>query len=357
MILDPHTVEIRASDGSVRRLSTKNILVATGGHAVRIPIPGAEHAITSDEALVLEELPGSSILVIGGGYIAVEFAGIFNGLGARVHLMHRAPLPLRKFDGECRAQVMENMRGRGIDVMANCLPQRIDKDPNGTGYVVTYLDEYGIENQLKCGLVMMATGRLPRTRGLGLEDAGVELNPKTGGVVVDEFSRSSVPSVWAIGDVTERMELTPVAIMEGKALVETLFGPEPKKPDYGFVASAVFSQPPLGTVGLTEEEAIQQLKGELDVYVSKFRPMRNTLSGSPEKTLMKMLVHVATDKVIGCHMVGPDAGEIMQGLAVALKCGATKEQFDATVGIHPTSAEEWVTMSSPARSVIFLEDA
>lgn len=348
VVLDAHTVEVRAADGSVRRLRTRNILVATGGHAVKIPIPGAEHAITSDEALVLEELPGSSVVVIGGGYIAVEFAGIFRGLGANVHLMHRAPLPLRKFDDECRSQVLENLRGRGVDVLAGCQPLRVEREGEGA-FVVRYSDPSGAERSVRCGVVMMATGRRPRTRGIGLEDAGVEMDTKSGAVKVDAYSRTSVPSIWAIGDATERMELTPVAIMEGKALVETLFGPEPVKPDYEYIASAVFCQPPLGTVGMTEEEAVAKLAGELDVYVSKFRPMRNTLSGSPEKTLMKMLVHVASDKVVGCHMVGPDAGEIMQGLAVALKCGATKRQFDATVGIHPTAAEEWVTMSSATR--------
>ncbi|KFM27223.1 Glutathione reductase, chloroplastic [Auxenochlorella protothecoides] len=348
VVLDPHTVEVRAADGSVRRLRTANILVATGGRAVKIPVEGKEHAITSDEALVLDEYPDTSIAVIGGGYIAVEFAGIFKGLGADVHLMYRAPLPLRAFDDECRSAVAENLELRGIHVHSECNPTSIEKEGEGR-YVLHYRDGSGQEHTLRCGKVMMATGRRANTRGIGLEDAGVELAPKSQAIVVDEFSRTSVPSIWAIGDVTDRVALTPVALMEGRALVETLFGGRDVAPDYANIASAVFAQPPLATVGLSEKEAQEKLSGEVDVYVSKFRPMKNTLSGAEEKTFMKMLVHVESDKVVGCHMVGPDAAEIMQGLGIALKCGATKAQFDATVGIHPSSAEEWVTMGTPSR--------
>ncbi|GAB4821380.1 hypothetical protein N2152v2_008426 [Parachlorella kessleri] len=349
-IVDPHTVEVKESGGSVRHLHTKNILVATGSHAVKIPIPGAEHCITSDEALVIDEYSTNSIVIIGGGYIAVEFAGIFRGLGAEVYLMYRAPLPLRSFDEECRAIVSENLEKRGIHVLSECNPTKVEKQHDGT-YTLHYTDKAGQPNTVTTGRVMMATGRKPNTRGLGLEEAGVETDPKTKAVVVDEYSHTNVPSVWAIGDVTDRMDLTPVALMEGKALAATLFGGKPTIPCYENIPTAVFCQPPLGTVGMTEEQAVELLCGEIEVYVSRFKPMRSTLTGRDERTFMKMLVHVPTNKVIGCHMVGPDAAEITQGLGIALKCGATKAQFDSTVGIHPSAAEEWVTMSSPARRI------
>lgn len=350
VILDPHTVEVRSADGSVRQLRTKNILVATGSHAVKLPIPGAEYAITSDEALVLEEIPSAPVVILGAGYIAVEFAGIFNGLGAEVHLMFRAPLPLRGFDEECRVVVAENLQKRGVNLHAGCHPTRIELSADGS-YVLHFTDKEGKEQSLKAGKIMMATGRKPSTRGIGLEDVGVSVDEKSRAIKVDQYSHTNVPSIWAIGDVTDRMNLTPVALMEGKALAATLFGNKPSVPDYDNIPTAVFCQPPLGTVGMSEEDAIERLHGDLDIYVSKFKPMRNTLSGRDERTFMKMIVHVPTDRVVGCHMVGPDAAEIMQGLGVALKCGATKQQFDSTVGIHPSAAEEWVTMSAPARRV------
>jgi len=351
LILDDHTVEVRCQDGSVLRLSTKNILVATGGHAVKLNIPGAEHAITSDEALVLDKVARESIVIVGGGYIAVEFAGIFRGLGAEVHLMYRADFPLRKFDNECRTLVAENLLKRGVQTHSGCTPERIERLLDGT-YALHYRNMAGENETIVAATIMFATGRKPNSKGIGLENVGVIMNEKNGAVCVDEYSRTNVPSIFAIGDVTDRMNLTPVALMEGKALAATLFGGDPTKPDYENVPSAVFCQPPLATVGMTEEEAIQKLSGEIDVYVSKFRPMRNTLSGRDEKTFMKMLVHVPTARVIGCHMVGADAAEIMQGLGVALKCKATKQQFDSCVGIHPSAAEEWVTMSAPARRVL-----
>lgn len=245
--------------------------------------------------------------------------------------------------------VAENLVKRGVTTHPECHPQRIEKLEDGS-LLLHYTDAGGASATLACGAVLMATGRLPRTRGLGLEDAGVELDPRTSAVRVDAYSRTAVPSIWCIGDATDRMCLTPVAIAEGKALAATLFGGgDPVQPDYAGVPTAVFCQPPLSAVGPHETEAAAQFAGELDVYVSRFRPMRNTLSGCEERTLMKLLVHVGTDKVVGAHMVGPEAGEIMQGLAIAVKCGATKAQFDATIGIHPSSAEEWVTMSAPTR--------
>eukprot|EP00887_Chlorella_sp_A99_P002348 scaffold10.g2348.t1 len=368
VILDPHTVEVRAADGSVRQLKAKNILVATGSRAVKLRIPGAEHAITSDEALVLEEVPAAPVVILGAGYIAVEFAGIFRGLGAEVHLMYRAPLPLRHFDEECRAVVAENLQKRGIALHPESHPTRIEPAEGGL-FTLHYTDRAGQEQSITAGKVMMATGRRPNSRGIGLEDVGVALDPKSGaikvgerrevhpagacgvvvvwrGVVVrgalclayrwvDQYSHTNIPSIWAIGDVTDRMNLTPVALMEGKALAATLFGGRPTVPDYDNIPTAVFCQPPLGTVGATEEEAVEKLHGELEIYVSRFKPMRNTLSGRDERTFMKMIVHGPTNR----------------GIGVALKCGATKAQFDSCVGIHPSAAEEWVTMSAPTRRV------
>ncbi|KAL4515526.1 hypothetical protein Ndes2437B_g06962 [Nannochloris sp. 'desiccata'] len=351
IVLDPHTIEVRGTDGTVKTLRAKNILIATGGHAVKINIPGAEHAITSDHALVIDSLAAKQPLVIvGGGYIGVEFAGIFKGLGADVHLVCRQKYPLGVFDGECRAVVADNMERRGIHLHMECSPSSITRNPDGS-LLVHYADKHGATGEIHAAKVMFATGRAPSTKGLGLEDAGVRTDPNTGAITVDEYSRTNVPSIWAIGDVTGRMALTPVALMEGKALAATMFGGVPTKPNYDNIPTAVFAQPPLSSVGYSEEQAIKQLSGDIDVYVSRFRPMRNTLSGRDEKTFMKMLVHVDTDRVVGCHMVGPDAAEIMQGLGIALKCGATKAVFDSTVGIHPSAAEEWVTMSSPARTV------
>lgn len=351
-LVDAHTVEVSGPDGSKRTLRAKNILVATGGYATRLDIPGAEHAITSDEALALDNLPpeGRPVLIVGSGYIAVEFAGIFNGLGAETHLMFRADSPLRGFDEECRAQVADNLAKRGINLHAGELPTSIEKVGEHHYRVTCAKAGGGGERVLEVGLVMMATGRKPKSDDLGLKELGVELDSK-GAIKVDDVSRTTVPNVWAIGDVTNRINLTPVALMEGMALAKTLFGGEPTKPDYQFVASAVFCQPPLASVGYSEEEAVAKLAGPVDVYTSKFRPMKGTISGREERTLMKLIVDGDSDRVVGCHMVGPDAAEIMQGLAIALKCGATKKQFDSTVGIHPSAAEEFVTMRTRTRRV------
>lgn len=352
IVLDPHTVEVRGADGSVRRLKTRNILVATGGRAVKPKIPGVELGITSDEALVLDNVPeGGTIVIVGAGYIAVEFAGIFCGLGYNVHLVVRGPEVLRGFDDECRAVVRENMEKRGVKVHLQTNPTKLERNAEGGIDFHYYDNKEQAGGIIKAAQVMFATGRAPNSRGIGLEDAGVALDEKTRAVKVDEYSHTNVPSIWAIGDVTDRMNLTPVALMEGKALVATLFGGKKTVPDYENVPTAVFCQPPLGTVGLTEDQAVEELHGEIDVYISRFKPMKNTLSGRDERTFMKMIVHVPTNRVVGCHMVGPDAGEIMQGLGIALKCGATKAQFDSCVGIHPSAAEEWVTMSTAARRV------
>jgi len=334
-VVDPHSVEVEG-----RRFTAENILVATGSWPCVPEIEGVEHAITSNEAFHLERLPARA-LIIGGGYIAVEFAGILHGLGVDVVQLYRGPLFLRGFDDDVRATLAAEMRKKGIDVRFDARAAKIEK--RGSGIVATLEDG----EVLEADLILNATGRLPLIRDLGLEDAGVELNAK-GAVVVDPYSRSSVESIWAVGDVTDRINLTPVALAEGMALAKTLYGGAPTRPDYEGVPSAVFSQPPIGTVGLTEAAARERY-GDIDVYRSRFRPLKHTLSGRDEQTMMKLVVDRASDRVVGCHMVGPDAGEIVQGFAVAMKCRATKAQFDATIGIHPTAAEEFVSLREPVR--------
>jgi glutathione reductase (NADPH) len=332
-IVDPHTVEVAG-----RRMTAEHILVATGGWPWLPGIPGIEHAISSNEAFHLESLPRRA-LVVGGGYIAVEFAGIFHGLGAEVVQLYRGPLFLRGFDDDVRATLAEEMQRKGIDLRFEANPEKIEK--SAAGLLVTLSDGSRIETDL----VLYATGRQPLTADLGLEGAGVELDGE-GAIVVDDYSRTRVPSIWAIGDATNRINLTPVALSEGMAFAKTAFGGEPTRPDHEDVPSAVFSQPPTASVGATEHEARERY-GEVAIYRSRFRALKHTLSGREEKTMMKLIVDVASDRVVGCHMVGPDAGEIVQGVAIALKCRATKAQFDATIGIHPTAAEEFVTMREP----------
>jgi glutathione reductase (NADPH) len=329
-LVDPHTVEV---DGV--RYTAANILVATGAHPVMPAIPGIEHAITSNEALDLPALP-RRIIIVGGGYIAVEFAGIFNGLGAEVQLVIRGEELLGGFDDDIRVCLAQELRQRGIDIRARTHIARVDKRDHGYDLTTAKGDT------LSADLVMYATGRRPNTRGIGLEEAGVQLDGEKA-VAVDEWSRSSVPHIYAVGDVTDRLNLTPVAIAEGRALAETLFNNNPIAIDHRLVATAVFGQPPIGAVGLTEQEA-RQRHDAVDIYRTRFRPMKHTLSGREERTLMKLIVDRQSDRVLGCHMLGADAPEIIQGLAIALKCGATKRQFDATIGIHPTAAEEFVTM-------------
>ncbi len=328
-LMDAHTVAV-----GDKTVTAETILIAAGGWPTTPGIPGIEHVITSNEAFFLERLP-ERIVVVGGGYIAVEFAGIFHGLGARVTQLYRGPLFLRGFDDDVRATLAEEMRKKGVDLRFDANVSRIDKDKGG---LTVSLDD---GSSIEADVVMYATGRRPKIHGLGLEEAGVQLNPK-GAVVVDQYSRSTVPHIYAVGDCTDRINLTPVAIKEGQAFAETVFGGRPTRPDHAIVPSAVFSQPPIGSVGLTEAEAAEARP--IDVYISRFRPMKHTLTGGEEKTMMKMIVDRETDRVLGCHMVGADAAEIIQGIAIALKCGATKAQFDATVGIHPTAAEEFVTL-------------
>jgi glutathione reductase (NADPH) len=329
-LVDPHTVEVAG-----RTYTAENILIATGSWPETPQIPGIEHVISSNEALDLEALP-RRIVIVGGGYIAVEFAGIFNGLGSEVVELIRRPELLYGFDDDVRRALGEEMRQRGVDIRGRTQAAGIDK--SAAGYVVSTTGGEKIETDL----VMYATGRRPNTKAMGLREVGVEIN-EAGAVVVDEWQRSNVPNIYAIGDVTDRINLTPVAIAEGRAIAETLFNDNPTMMDHENVPSAVFSQPPIGAVGLTEEQARREY-GEVDVFLARFKPMKNTLSGREERTLMKLIVDPRSDRVLGCHMLGPDAPEIIQGLAIAVKCGATKKQFDQTVGIHPSAAEEFVTM-------------
>ena len=334
-----------ASPGLVRvgdrEFRCRHILVATGGWPFVPGIPGAEHALTSNEVFELKT-PPKRVLVVGGGYIAVEFAGIFHGLGAEVCLSYRGGQILRGFDGEVRDHLCEAMRGKGIEIALGSTVSAIVKREDGLLNVSgTYLPAA----QAPFDLVMYATGRVPNTHGLGLEALGIATDDQ-GGIIVDEYGQTNVAGIHAVGDVTNRIALTPVAIREGQALAMTLFGDEKASADHHCVASAVFSQPPVATVGLSEEAALDT-HDEVAIFTSRFRPMKHTLSGREERTLMKLVVDPRTDRVLGAHMVGPDAPEIIQGIAIAIKMGATKADFDATVGIHPTAAEEFVTMRDP----------
>ncbi len=332
-IVDAHSVEVAG-----QRYTAKNILIATGSWPNMPDIPGIEHAISSNEAFHLEEQP-QRILIVGGGYIAVEFACILNGLGSEVIQLYRGPLFLRGFDDDVRAHLAEEIRKRDIDLRFDLNVVSIEK--TDSEFCATLTDG----SQLSADQILFATGRVPLTENLGLENAGVKLNDK-GAIAVDETSRSNVPNIYAIGDVTDRMNLTPVAIHEGVCLANTLFNNTPMNPVHSNVPAAVFSQPPIGTVGLTEAQAREEF-GAVDIYRSSFRSLRNTLTDSQEKTFMKLIVDKKSDRVVGLHMVGPEAGEIVQGFAVAIKCGATKKDFDSTLGIHPTSAEEFVTLREP----------
>lgn len=335
-LIDPHTVEVGG-----RRVSAKTLLIATGGWPdLPSEVRGIEHAITSNEALELAELP-KRVTIVGGGYIGVEFAGIFNGAGAQVTMVLRGDNVLRGFDHEVRERLAEQLRARGIDLRTEVLVHSIEKQADGS--LSLLLDH----NQLiETDVVFYATGRRPASAGLGLEQLGVRLRDD-GGIEVDEHNQTSVANIYAIGDVTDRVNLTPMAIAEGRALAETLFHQQPTTVDRRFIPTAVFSRPPVATVGLTESQARAEHEA-IDVYCSSFRPMRATLSGSTERTTVKLVVERTTGRVLGAHMVGEDAPEIMQGLAIAIRCGATKRDFDSTMGIHPTAAEEFVTMRFPA---------
>lgn len=333
-IIDPHTVLV-----DNRRITARFIIVAAGSWPMLPNFPGAEHAITSNEAFHLPALP-KRVVVVGGGYIGVEFAGIFHGLGAQTTQLYRNELFLRGFDIDIRTSLAEEMRKRGIDLRFKTDIVRIDKSESGLKATLT--DGSFVE----ADQILYATGRIAKSPNLGLENAGVALK-KNGAVIVNEYSQSSVENIYAIGDCTDRMMLTPVAIAEGMAVAQTLFNDNPTKPNYLNVPTAIFSNPNCGTVGMTEEQG--RLKNlAIDIYRSRFKPLKHTLSGRDERTMMKLVVDRNTDRVLGCHMVGADAGEIIQGLAIALNCGATKAQFDATIGIHPTAAEEFVTMRTKA---------
>jgi len=331
---DAHTVQI-----GDKTVTADKILIATGGWPTKPDIPGGELGITSNECFFLERFP-ERVLVVGGGYIAVEFAGIFHGLGAEVTQIYRGDRFLRGFDGDCRAFLAEEMRKKGVDLRFRADIAGIEQ--TGDGLAAVLKDGHAVH----CDAVVFATGRAPLTRNLGLEAAGVALDGK-GAITVDEGWRTSVPNIFAIGDVTDRLNLTPVAIAEGHALADALFNPSGRSVSYENVPTCVFSQPNLGTVGLAEEDAAKR-HGAVDIYRATFRPMKHTLSGRDEQTMMKLVVDRASQKVVGLHIVGPDAGEIVQGFAVAIKMGATKKDFDATIGIHPTAAEELVTMRTKA---------
>lgn len=330
---DAHTVLL---DG--REITANYILIAVGATPFMPQIEGIEHAISSNEAFYLKDFP-SDITIVGGGYIAVEFAGIFNGLGANVTLVYRGEEILRGFDGDIRTHVQEEMVKKGIDVQTQNDVTSIKKV--GKGFEVSFKN--GTRRETSC--VMYATGRVPYVQGLGLDTVDVELGSK-GEIKVDAYSQTSVDNIYAVGDVTDRSQLTPIAIREGAAFAETVFNNTPLAVDHSNIPTAVFSQPPVGTVGMTEEEA-RDNKFDVDIYKSVFRPMKHTLSGRDEKTLMKLVVDRKTDKVLGLHIVGPDSGEMIQAFGIAVKMGATKSQFDATVAVHPTAAEELVTMKQP----------
>lgn len=329
-LVDRHTVEVGG-----RKVTAKHILIACGGWPEKPDLPGIEHAITSNDAFHLPDLP-HRVIVVGGGYIALEFACIFAGLGAQVTQLYRGTQVLRGFDDDVRHFVAAEVAKKGVSLRLNCDVAKIEK--RGGELHVTLHD--GATLVTDC--VLYATGRRPKTKGLGLEKAGVETGEQ-GEVKVDAYSRTNVANIYAIGDCTNRVNLTPVAIKEGMAFAETVFGNNPTAMDHKTIASAVFTQPPVGTVGLTEAAARKQY-GAVDIYKANFKPLKHTLSGRDERTLMKLVVDRASQVVLGAHMVGLDAPEIIQALAIAVKMGATKAQFDQTVAVHPTAAEEFVTM-------------
>jgi glutathione reductase (NADPH) len=336
-LMDRHTVAISGSGGE-RTITADKILVCTGGRPEVPDIPGKDFAITSNEAFHLPDPLPKRVTIVGGGYIAVEFAGIFNGLGCHTEIVIRRDRVLRGFDEECRTFVHEALARSGIRMRTETQIVRItSKDGKAPFQVHTQLG-----GMFETDLVMYATGRVPNTAGLGLEKAGVQLD-KAGAIAVDEWSRTTAENIWAVGDVTDRINLTPVALMEGHCFADTVFGNKPRKPDHRNVPSAVFCQPEMANVGLGEEEA-RRILGEVRVFASAFTPMKYSFTERKQRTFMKLIVEAATDRVVGCHMVGDDAAELIQGLAVAVKAGATKAQFDATIGIHPTAGEEFVTM-------------
>jgi glutathione reductase (NADPH) len=329
-LVDAHTVAV-----GERLLRSEHILVATGARPSLPDTPGIAHALTSSDMFSLRALP-KRVVIVGGGYIGVEFAGILHGMGAAVTQLYRGELFLRGFDDDVRSTLASEMRKRGVDLRFGTDVTRIERAGSGLRVALTSGDT------IEADAILFATGRRPNTRGLGLEAAGIAVGP-AGEIPVDAHSRTSVPTIWAIGDVTDRLNLTPVAIHEGACFARTAFGGVPTAPNHRDVPTAVFSTPNVGMVGLTESEARAEL-GEVRVYRGTFRSLRHRVTGNDATTLVKLVVDSKTDRVVGAHMVGDEAGEILQGLAIAVTCGATKAQFDATLGIHPTSAEEFVTL-------------
>ncbi|WP_292039092.1 MULTISPECIES: glutathione-disulfide reductase [unclassified Brevundimonas] len=333
VLKDNHTVEIV---GTGQTITAERILIAVGGRPFKPDVPGIEHSITSEEAFLLHELP-KKVVVVGGGYIAVEFAGIYAGLGVDTTLVYRGSNILRGFDEDVRAHLTREIEKHGVKVMLGCEHTEIVKTENGL------LSRFSNDWEIETDQVMFATGRQPYVKDLGLENAGVELT-ESGAIKVDDYSKTTADNIWAVGDVTDRINLTPVAIREAVAFHETVYKNNPQRFDYEAVPTAVFSQPPVGTVGLTEAEARRACPGEVDVYVTRFRPMKYAFYGAEYRTLMKLVVEAETQKVVGCHIVGPDAPEMIQLAAIAVKAGLTKDQWDATCALHPTAAEELVTL-------------
>jgi glutathione reductase (NADPH) len=335
-----NAVDVSFRNGEKKTITAKNILIAVGGWPFKPDIPGIEHTITSNEIFYLEEQP-KRMVVVGGGFIAVEFASIMDGLGTDVTLMYRGDLFLRGFDNDMRVHLKEEMeRNTKIDFQWNTDPKEIIKNEDGS---LTVVDQDG--NKVECDQVMYATGRKGKTDKLNLESAGVNMEGSF--IPVDDYSKTNVDNIYAVGDVTDRIALTPVALMEGHRLADTLFGGMDRKVDHEFVASTVFTNPEIGTVGYTEEEAAEKFK-DITVYKSRFQPMKHSFPKSEMYTLFKLIVDTKTDKVVGCHVATDGAGELIQGVGIAIKMGATKADFDNTIGVHPTSAEELVTMRTPS---------
>lgn len=336
-VIDAHTVEVLPKEGSqdAGRYTARRILIATGGRPVRPEFPGVDLGVTSDEAFHLPTLP-KRVMVVGGGYIAVEFAGIFNGLGVETTLLYRGANILRGFDDDVRSHLADELEKRGIKVVLGCSHKSIEKTEQGL------LSTLSNDLTFETDAVMFATGREPYVEGLGLDKVGVKLNER-GAIAVDKHSKTNVDSIWAVGDVTDRINLTPVAIREGAAFAQTEFYGNPTSFDHELVASAVFSQPPVGVVGLSEAEA-RHAFGKVDIYRSVFRPMKATFYGGQERCLIKLVVKQDDEKIVGVHVVGPDSPEIIQMAAIAVKMGVTKPQWDSTCAVHPTLAEELVTM-------------
>jgi glutathione reductase (NADPH) len=332
--IDAHTLDVGG-----QRMTAQTIIIATGGHPTRPEIPGAELGIVSDDAFYLKEMP-KRIAIIGGGYIGVEFAGILAGLGAETHLIYRQPLPLRGFDDDLRLSLADALQANGVILHKDTTPVSVSAEGNERALALSDLSVLNVD------LVFFATGRVPNITGLGLDKAGVAVNGQ-GAIAVNDAMATNVPHIYAIGDVTDRLNLTPVATAEGHAVADSLFGGNKRKVSLENVPTAVFSIPPIATVGLPESHAPAGSK----IFVTRFTPMRHNISGRTRKSLMKLVVDAATDKVLGAHMIGEDAPEIIQGLAVAIIAGATKSDFDRTIGIHPTAAEEFVTLRTQTRIV------